>query len=86
MLFDLETFGADAPLPTDVTLRTPIYRRHGIIASLIASGFTRLASRGSRPGKRRGGNAPPLSDHLRRDIGLPTESSRSPVWEDIRWK
>ena len=75
-------------LPTDITARTTIYRGRGIVASLLASMLVALFDT-SRPRRRRGGrrsvNAPPLSDELKRDIGLPIESSRSPAWNEIRF-
>lgn len=86
MLFQIEDSGDFAALPTDITLRTPIYRRQGIIATAIVS-VVSFAFGPTRPrgDKRQGGKPPPLSNHLRRDIGLEPES-RSPVWDDIRWK
>jgi hypothetical protein len=62
-------------------------RRRGVpslLASLIGLLFHAPRSDRSRTGRCRSGNAPPLSDALKRDIGLPTESFRSPAWDEIR--
>lgn len=74
--------------PTGSTPRTPIYRRRGIVASLLVSLIKSLFDTDGRRRRRTGrssGNAPPLSDRLKRDIGLPIESPRSVAWNDLRW-
>lgn len=71
-------------LPTDITPRTTIYRGRGIVASLLASLFA-MGAPPRRSPRRRSVNAPPLSDELKRDIGLPIESPRSPAWKEIRF-
>lgn len=77
----------DRPLPTDVTLRVPVYRRQGIIASLVAAIAAFAANRRLRRAARRhrSGAAPPVPDWLREDLGLPPLPPRLPEWWEQRW-
>lgn len=84
---------ADPPLPTDITGRTVIYRRRGIIASAVAAALAvwsarRQLARITRQYRRL--PAEDLPDHLREDIGLPPVTPHLPPrtpWETIaRWK
>lgn len=84
--FEQDRLGADT-LPTDVTLRTTIYRRRGVIASLI---FTALAAWSARRQLKaitrhyRRKPLAPIPEYLREDIGLPPLPPRSPTWWELR--
>jgi len=61
--------------------RTTICRPRGILATVTVSLVVALFAtnrRHRRTGRRWSGNAPPLSDALRRDIGLPTSRPAHP--------
>lgn len=80
-------FRAERPLPSDVTLRAPVYRRQGIIASLLA-GLVRAWSRykEAREISRFTDSADELPSYLRKDIGLPRAAPPSPgPWDLMRW-
>ena len=73
MSVQLKDRANEPALPTDITLRAPIYRRQGIIASLVASLAGLAANRRLKQLSRRYRTAglPPVPDYLREDIGLP---------------
>ena len=84
----------DRPLPTDITLRVPevprpagtIYRRQGVIASLVSAAFAPLVEwRGWRRKRWRSGAEPPVPDWLREDVGLPPAPPRLPEWWEL-WR
>jgi hypothetical protein len=87
MSYDLEDHLYDSPLPTDITHRVPVYRRKGIVASLVAAvvtlGANRRLSRASR--RYRSGNSPPVPDYLRQDIGLSPLPPKLPDWWEKKW-
>jgi hypothetical protein len=83
MSYDLEDYRYDRPLPSDITMRTPVYRRRGVIASLIADALAAWSAR--RQLRRitrqyRGLSPQPIPDYLREDIGLPPLPKRLPNW------
>jgi len=87
MSYDLEDYLYDRPLPSDITMRVPIYRRRGVIASLIGAIVSYRANRRLRWAAKRYRNyvAPEVPDHLRADIGLPPLPPRLPTrWEPLR--
>ena len=74
----------DRALPTDITPRTPVYRRQGIIAALIARLVARATTRRMmrRLARPKGYRAQEVPDYLREDIGLPPLPPRPPDrWE-----
>jgi hypothetical protein len=78
----------DPVLPSDVTPRVrTFYRRHGVIASLLASivavGANYRLDRAH--GRYKSGYAPPVPDHLRQDIGLAPLPPKLPEWWEQRW-
>ena len=82
MSYDLEDYRY-RPLPSDITMRTPVYRRRGIIGSLIANAVAvwsakRQLARITR--QYRTGPVQEIPDHLRADIGLPPLPKRLPNW------
>jgi hypothetical protein len=82
MSYDLEDYRY-GPLPSDITLRTPVYRRRGIIGSLIADAIAawsarRQLARITRQYRARAIEEVP--DYLRADIGLPPLPKRLPNW------
>jgi hypothetical protein len=82
-----DNLAADSALPSDVTLRAPIYRRRGIIASLIATTIARWSARRQLDRiARQYRRQPPveLPNYLREDIGLPPLPPRSSGWWEIR--
>lgn len=86
MSYDLEDYLYDRPLPSDITMRVPIYRRRGIIASLIGAIVTYRANRRLRWAAKRYRTyvAPPLPDYLREDIGLPRLPPPPPTWWELK--
>lgn len=89
MSFDTKDQVFDRPLPSDITLRVPVYRRRGVIASLIGALVAFRANRRLRWAARRHRSyrAPPIPDHLRADIGLPPQPQRLPNWwEQQGWR
>lgn len=94
MSLNFEGRPCDPPLPTDITLRVPIvprragtiYRREGIVASLVSAVFAPLVEwRGRRRNGRRSGASPPVPDWLREDIGLPPAPPKFPDWWEV-WR
>lgn len=87
MSYDLEDYRYDRPLPSDVTLRTPVYRRHGVIASLVGRLLAGWSAK--RQLKRitrwyRARDLEQVPDHLRDDIGLPPIPPRLVNWWEFR--
>lgn len=90
MSLNFEDRPYDPPLPSDITLRVPaihrqrnIYRREGVIASLVSAVVAHLVDwRLRRKGRRRSGASPPVPDWLREDVGLPPAPPKLPdPWE-----
>jgi hypothetical protein len=87
MSLDLKHDYEDLPLPSDITLRTPVYRRQGIIASLAAAIVTMSVNRRLRQisHRFRSNGAPDIPDYLREDIGLPPNAPAFKQWWDVKW-
>jgi hypothetical protein len=89
MTYSFDDHVADNPaLPSDVTLRAPIYRRRGVIASLIAT-FAARASADRQLGRitrryRRQPGPFDIPDYLREDIGLAPLPPKLPQWWEVR--
>lgn len=87
MSFELDNLIGDRALPSDVTPRAPIYRRQGVLASLLARLAYWGADRQLRRASRRylDGSAPAIPDYLREDLGLAPLPPRLPGWWEIKW-
>lgn len=88
MSYDLEDHLYDRPLPTDVTHRVPVYRRQGIIASLVARVLAELSGRRQLRRITRWYRAKAIDeevpDHLREDVGLPPRPERLISWWEFK--
>jgi hypothetical protein len=86
-MFIDKDFRSDRPLPSDISLRNPIYRSRGIVASL----FSRVAVawgkwREEQELRRLAAEADHLPDRLREDIGLPPAPPPLILGRDpLRW-
>jgi hypothetical protein len=75
MSLDFKNHVDTPPLPTDITQRAHVYRRQGVIASLISMIASISANRRLARASRRfhSGDAPMVPAWLREDLGLPPE-------------
>ena len=82
MPYSIDEGGYGRPLPSDITLRTPVvYRRRGIVAWLLSAIGTWLANR--RLDRRRRVRYPEeIPNWLREDLGLPPLPPATRMW----WK
>ena len=81
-----ENVGRDT-LPTDITRRTTIYRKRGVIASLLLTitaswSARRQLAQITRHYRRK--PMEPIPDYLRADIGLSPLPPSPPGWWEIR--
>lgn len=88
MSLNFESRPHDPPLPSDITLRVPvvyrqksIYRREGIVISLVSAFAAHLVDwRLRRKDRSRSGASPPVPDWLREDVGLPPAPPKFLDW------
>jgi hypothetical protein len=86
-MFIDKDFRQNRPLPSDITLRNPVYRREGIIAALIAGLATvRAKWQEAREISRLVNATRDLPDYIREDIGLPPAPPQPWLGGDpLRW-
>jgi hypothetical protein len=87
MSYDIDNRLSDSSLPSDVTLRSPLYRRQGIVASLLMALAVMSANRQLRRATRgyKSGRAPMIPDYLREDIGLTPLPPPIVQWWEVKW-